>query len=153
MREERRNGKRAACADDINLLHLYECVGRTVKLLMRNRLLRAANDVDVLIHRAVKQAVKRNVRRGHFKALHTRHAVADHLLHRLLKRRIAGVSDLRRKTHHGRFAHTDRRAKLRGRHKRHLVVVLLNILRDQPLTFGKRSRILLNAIRKLDIHG
>ena len=129
-----------AHAEYVDAVRPRERVHRALKGVAVDFIKGLADHVGVRVqhgaqHVAASQPVARNLH-----ALHRGQLVADHLLKRTLKVRIAVVAKLGRKAHDRGLAHADRHAQTARRHEGRLVIVLENVPRDLLLPLGKTGQ-------------
>ena len=89
---------------------------------------------------------------GHFDALQAGEAGADHLLNRLSHLGIPLVSQIAGETDHGGLADAHRLPQLSRRHKRGLVIVLADKLRDAALPLGESLAVFLQPCQDIFFH-
>ena len=152
IRKERRQRQGAARAQDIDLPRGRDRVRRLIEILMGGLFHGPPDDVDILVEYRVEDIVVPDAVGRNLHALDRGKLVPDHLLHGLLQLRISCVTDLRGKTHYGRFAHANRSTQAGSCHKRHLVIMLQYIFCNQSLAFRKTGHFVLNSGGQQVIH-
>ena len=136
MRQELRQRRARAQPQHINVPRLQNFVDRRFKHVDVDFVHRRADVLHIRL-KHLGQHLRMVHIRGHFKPLRRREPVPDQFLQRLLKLRIALVSQRGGKTHHRGFRNAHILSQLGRRHKSRFIIMLHNALGNPPVALGQ----------------